>query len=331
MNLLKKYSYIVFALLTLMSCSQSKKINGVSLVSPPKPVDELAMSGVKKINANWVSIIPFAFCKDSSPNVYYDQNRQWWGEKSEGVLGLINLAKKKQLKVFLKPHVWYRKSWIGDFTLEQEEDWKTWEKEYTAYILSFAKMAEEQQVDLFCVGTELKQVTLKRPLFFRQLIKKVKQVYKGKITYAANWDNVEAVNFWGDLDYIGVDAYYVLSDKKEPTVVELIKAWQPIKQDLQKLSYSVNKPILFTEYGFESCDFNTKQTWGSNGVYGENQKAQVNAYESLYKSFYNQDWFAGGFLWKWHLIETTFRNKKNTFTPQEKSVIKVIENQFKVY
>ncbi|NIJ43922.1 hypothetical protein FHR24_000361 [Wenyingzhuangia heitensis] len=328
MNLFKKHLFLILALFTLVSCSQ-QKINGVSLVSPPKPVDELAMSGVKKINANWVAIIPFAFCNNSSPNVYYNQNRQWWGEKSEGVLGLIHLAKQQGLKVFLKPHVWYRKSWIGDFTLEKEQDWKTWEKEYTAYIVSFAKMAQEQQVDLFCVGTELKQVTLQRPFFFKKLINKVRQVYKGNITYAANWDNVEAINFWRDLDYIGVDAYYSLSDKKQPTIDELLAAWQPIKQELHQLSKTNNKPILFTEYGFESSDYNTKETWGSNGKYAINQQAQANAYQSLYNSFYNENWFAGGFLWKWHLTERTMRNKDKAFTPQGKKVAKIIRKQFK--
>ncbi|NJB82145.1 glycoside hydrolase family 113 [Wenyingzhuangia aestuarii] len=328
MKFCKKYLFIVFSLLTVVSCSQ-KKINGVSLVSPPKSVNEVPFVDLHQINANWVAIIPFAFSKDTAPNVYFDHDRQWWGEKTEGVVAMINFAKKQQLKVFLKPHVWHRKGWIGDFTLETEQDWEVWEKEYTDYILSYAKVAQEQQVELFCVGTELKQVVLKRPLFFKELIKKVKQIYKGKLTYAANWDNAEGVNFWQELDYIGVDAYYTLSNKKEPSVDELIKAWQPIKQNLHELSKRNNKPILLTEYGFESCDFNTKDTWGSNGIYAVNEQAQANAYKALYKTFYNHNWFAGGFLWKWHLTETTFRNKSKTFTPQGKRVIDVIKNQFR--
>ncbi|MGY5355367.1 glycoside hydrolase family 113 [Wenyingzhuangia sp. IMCC45467] len=328
MKFFKKHLFVVFVLFVFVSCSQSK-INGVSLVSPPKRVENISLSSVTQINANWVAIIPFAFCNDNSPNVHFNEHRQWWGEKPEGVLELIKLAKEKQLKVFIKPHVWYRKSWIGDFTLNNQKDWQVWEQDYTAYILSYAKIAAEQNVDLFCVGTELKQVTVKRPLFFKELISKVKQVYKGKITYAANWDNVQTVNFWQDLDFIGVDAYYPLSNKKEPTVVELVKAWKPIKQSLYELSGKTNKPILFTEYGFESTDFNTKETWGSNGKYSVNEQAQANAYKAFYKSFYDENWFAGGFLWKWHVTERTIRNKHKTFTPQDKKVIEVIKNQFK--
>lgn len=317
---------IVF--ISFFSCSQ-KKINGVSLVSPPKHVEDFSLLDVRQIHANWVAIIPFAFCKDGSPNVYFNHNRQWWGEKKEGVLELINLARQQQLMVFLKPHVWYHKSWIGDFTLENEKDWKIWEQDYVDYILSYAKIAEEQQVELLCIGTELKQVVLKRPLFFKELITKIKQVYKGKITYAANWDNIGAVNFWNELDYIGVDAYYSLSDKKEPTVQELKLAWDPIKLNLYQLSKVDNKPVLFTEYGFESSDYNTKETWGSNGKYPVNERAQVNAYQSLYETFYGEDWFAGGFLWKWHLTDSTYRNQEKAFSPQGKKAIEVVKKQFK--
>lgn len=328
MNFLKKHIFTLLVLITFVSCSQ-QKMNGVSLVSPPKFSEAYSLNGVKQINANWVAIIPFAFCKNNSPNVYYNHNHQWWGEKKEGVEGLVNLARKEELKVFLKPHVWSRGGWIGDFSLETVDDWVIWEKDYTEYILAYAKVAADQKIEMFCVGTELKQVVLKRPLFFKKLISQVREVYKGKLTYAANWDNVETVNFWKDLDYIGVDAYYSLSEQKQPSVKELNKAWTPIIQNLETLSKVNKRPVLFTEYGFESSDYNTKETWGSKGKYAINEQAQVNAYQSLYESFYKESWFAGGFLWKWHLTERTMRNKLKTFTPQDKEVEKVIKKQFK--
>lgn len=330
MNFLKKNIFTFFVLITLVSCSQ-QKINGVSLVSPPRRVDYFSLESVNKIHANWVAIIPFSFCKEGSPNVYFNHNRQWWGEKKEGVIELIYLARKQQLKVFLKPHVWFRKGWIGDFTLQTEADWQIWEKEYTDYVLSYAKIAQEQKVELFCIGTELKQVVLKRPLFFNKLISQVKAIYKGKITYAANWDNANEIGFWKELDYIGIDAYYSLSDKKEPAIDELISSWRPIKQNLHQLSKTNNKSILFTEYGFESSDFNAKDTWGSKGKHPVNEQAQANAYAALYQSFYPENWFAGGFLWKWHVTEETMRNQPKAFTPQGKKVEEVIRLQFKKF
>ncbi len=328
---MKLLIYRIFYLLilsTALSCSQTK-LNGVSLVSPPKPIDQSKFLEIKEINASWVSVIPYALSKGYTTDIQFNSNYQWWGETKKGVLSLINMAKNKKLKVMLKPHVWFRGGAATDFVLSNNNDWKVWEKNYTDYILFYAKIAQEQHVDLFCFSTELKQVVLKRPQFFSVLIKKIKEIYKGKLTYAANWDNYKQVNFWNELDFIGVDAYYPLSEKKQPSISDLNTAWLPIKKQLQMLSIKYDKPILFTEYGFESCDYNTKNTWGSQEMYPKNEKSQANAYQSLYDTFYKEYWFAGGFLWKWHLTESTKRNIETSFTPQGKLVMEIVKNRFK--
>lgn len=321
--------FLVVVFTTIVSCSQ-EKMNGVNLVAPPQKITTRDLVKVKEIDANWVAVIPYGFTKGYGTKVYFDENHQWWGEKTEGVLETIKLAKQNGLKVMLKPHIWFgRNISATDFKLEKEQDWLDWEKSYTTYILTFAKIAKKEDVDLFCFSTELKQVVLRRPLFYKELIKKIKEIYKGKLTYAANWDNYEHVTFWKDLDYIGVDAYFPLSDKKEPTVLELNYTWVPLKNKMKALSKKVDRPILFTEYGFESCNYNTKETWGSHQKYAENQQAQVNAYQSFYETFYEEQWFAGGFLWKWHLTERTKRNVSTSFTPQEKKAIELIKKRFR--
>lgn len=327
----KKHILACLSIFTLLACSQ-QKINGVSLVSPPKPTVAENFVPITKINANWVSVIPYAMSKGYTPEVMFNSNFQWWGEKKIGTETLIKQAKENGLKVMLKPHIWFGRSGSAtEFHLNNEKDWLAWEKSYSAYILAFAQVAANQQVDLFCISTELKQVVIKRPEFFKGLIKKVKTIYKGKLTYAANWDNFKNVTFWSDLDYIGVDAYFPLSNKKEPELEDLLKAWQPIKKQLKGLSDQVFKPVLFTEYGFESCDYNVKQTWGSYGKYTVNEQNQTNAYQAFYDVFYNEKWFAGGFLWKWHLTDDTLRNASKTFTPQNKSALKMISNYFDRY
>jgi hypothetical protein len=40
----------------------------------------------------------------------------------------------------------------------------------------------------------------------------IRKIYTGKLTYAANWDDFDKVPFWKELDYIGIDAYFPLSD-----------------------------------------------------------------------------------------------------------------------
>jgi len=227
----------------------------------------------------------------------------------------------------LKPHVWYGTSWIGDFYLSTEEDWLIWEENYTNYILNYAKIAETYKLDLLCIGTEMRQVILRRPLFFKNLILKIRKVYNGKLTYAANWDDYKLADFWDDLDYIGINAYFPLTNNKEPIVSELNDSWKPIKSELIQFHEKTNKQILFTEFGYESCDFNSKEPWGAQGNYKSNYLAQYNAYKSFFETFSHQKAFVGGFLWKWHLTRQTIVNKTKAFTPQGKKALNLYKQQ----
>ncbi|WP_010521795.1 glycoside hydrolase family 113 [Aquimarina agarivorans] len=307
---------------------QLKKINGANLVSPPTLVAQKTVASVKQINANWVAVIPYAFTKGHTPQVYFNTNFQWWGEKFEGTSQLIEYAKNEKLKVMLKPHIWVKgDGWAGDFMLKSESDWLIFEKHYTDYILSYAKIAQRSKVELLCIATEFRNVVKQRPQFWCNLIQKIKSVYTGKLTYAANWDNYENVTFWNELDYIGIDVYFPLSKNKTPTVTELTKLWQPITKNLQHFSSTYNKPILFTEYGYKSCDYSTAGHWNTDGKEIFNSKAQMNAYEALYENFWNKNWIAGGFLWKWHLTPINAENTR--FTPQQKPVVQIIKKYYK--
>jgi hypothetical protein len=152
--------------------------------------------------------------------------------------------------------VWVRgQGWAGEFEMKNEADWKEWEQNYRDYIISYAQVADSLNVELFCIGTEYRLAVRQRLEFWHGLIKEVKEIYDGKLTYAANWDNYQKVGFWDDLDYIGIDSYYSLSEQKEPTVAHLKEQWQPIKMKLQAFSKEENRPILFTEFGYQSVDY----------------------------------------------------------------------------
>lgn len=323
-----KFIPLFFFILIIVSCNSQEidsKINGVSLVSPPAPTSQTQMATVKRVNADWVAVIPYAFIKGYTTNVIYNTNFQWWGERLEGTKILIKQAHHEHLNVMLKPHLWVSgDGWAGDFTLKTETEWLQWEKSYTEYIITYAEIAQLHKVKLFCIGTELRQVAKTRPQFWKQLIAEVQTIFKGKITYASNWDNYENITFWNDLDYIGIDSYFPLSEKKTPNFDSLKKAWNPIKEKLKNFSSYHQKPILFTEFGYPSSDYCAKESWSDNNNYNENQQAQANAYVALFESLWNEDWFAGGFLWKWHLQKNTKRSYKTNFTPQGKEASKVI-------
>ncbi|MEQ8904677.1 hypothetical protein [Ekhidna sp.] len=312
--------------MVLLPANKEVRIHGASLVNPPREITVDKMGEVKRINAKWVALIPYAFSRDGEPQVSFDHSRQWWGEHTDGNCTLIQYAKNNGLKVMVKPHVWARGAgWVGDFDLDSEENWKIWESDYTKYILNHAVKADSMNVELFCIGTEYRIPSKERPEFWRSLIRQVREVYKGKITYAANWDNYENITWWDAVDYIGIDAYFPLASGAHPNIEEIKKGWDPIKKNLSAFSEKWNKPILFTEYGFQSANGAAGNHWEvDESEENANHQLQADAYEATFQAFENEKWWAGGFFWKWHFTSRYGKWRGTEWTPQNKPAEKVI-------
>ncbi len=320
----------------LNSCAQKEiHINGISFVASPDTLAQNHIDPILKINANYTAIMPFGFIKNlQHPEVVYNSERQWFGETKEGVKQYIEKLHNNKIEVMLKPQIWI---WHGEYTgglkMETEEDWQLLENSYRNFIIDFAKVAEETQVDIFCIGTELEQFIIHRPDFWKRLITEIKTTYKGKLTYAANWDEYKRVPFWEEIDYIGVDAYFPISESETPTIEEAKQGWQQWKKEMISVSTKTNKKIIFTEYGYRSVNFSGKEPWKSDRDMGEvNLKAQEILTKALFEEIWKEEWFAGGFLWKWHIKHEGIGGKDNTmFTPQNKPVEDIVRGFYLKY
>lgn len=308
-----------------------EKIDGVNFVSPRQDFPDEWMGAIRQANAEWVSIVPYAFSPGHVPEVTFDHERQWWGERSEGTISLVRKAKSAGLRTMIKPHVWVRgDGWPGDFDLADETEWQAWEKAYATYILHNARIADSLDVDMLCIGTEYRQAVKQRPAFWSQLIRDCRQVYKGKLTYAANWDNYHHVTFWGELDYIGIDAYFPVCPLQTPDASTLLEGWQPVKAALKGLSEKHQRPVLFTEYGYRSVDYAAAGHWEvDQNKMALNLEGQAICYQALYEAFRREPWFGGGFLWKWHPDPTGSGGPDNTrYTPQNKPAMEVVRQWY---
>ena len=322
-----------FSISFLNSCAQKEvKINGISFVASRDTLVQNHVNPILSLNSNYTAIMPFGFIKNlEHPELIFNSNSQWFGETNSGVKQYIHKLKKNNLKIMLKPQIWI---WHGEFTgnlkMNSEEDWKLLEDSYQIFILSFARLAMETQVDLFCLGTELDQFIVHRPEFWTQLILEVKNIYKGKLTYAANWDEYKRVPFWIQLDYIGVDGYFPVSESKTPPINEIKAGWSQWKNEMKTLSDSVNKKILFTEFGYRSVDFSGKEPWNSDQTLkGVNLKAQSNLFNVIFEELWNEEWFAGGYLWKWFIDHERVGGFDNhMFTPQNKPAESIIRANY---
>ena len=327
-----KLLFFLFALNTQSCIGQSNKINGVSFVSSRQPIDQTHVNPIVNVNANYAAVIPFGFIRSlENPELKFNSDRQWYGERKSGAKQYIETLQQGGLKIMLKPQIWVTRGlYTGYIKMNSEANWKVLEATYAKFILEYAQLAENTKVDLFCIGTELEQFIVNRPEFWSDLIDDIKKVYKGNLTYAANWDEFKRTPFWNKLDFIGVDAYFPVSDSKTPTVEECLIGWEPHKQVIYNMHIQYDKPILFTEFGYRSVDYAGREPWESEKRLNEvNLQAQVNTTQALFEVFWNEPWFRGGFIWKWFHNHTEVGGDNNSrFTPQNKPVESIIKQQY---
>lgn len=332
---MKTYNILIFFCFAILKCScsgQSSKINGVSFVASKDRVTEENIRPIVNVNANFAALMPFGFLQElSNPEIQFNTERQWFGERKDGIKQYTEELRKNDIKIMLKPQIWVRN---GEFTgfieMTKEEDWQTLENSYSSFILQYARIAQELNVEIFCIGTELVAFIDARPTYWKQLIKEIKKVYKGKLTYAANWNEYNHTPFWNDLDFIGIDAYFPVDDGLSPTLKTSKIGWQKHKENIKKYSGHHDKPILFTEFGYRSIDFAGRTPWAVDRVDKQvNLEAQSILMQALFEEFWSEDWFAGGFVWKWFPdYENAGGIENNRFTPQNKPAEKIIKTYY---
>lgn len=331
---MKKLGLLLLCFLQLSCASQvQEKINGVSFVASREEVAQKNIQEVLNVFANHAAVMPLGFIRDiNSPEIIFDTERQWFGETSKGAEQYIALLQKNGIKVMLKPQIWiWRGAFTGTLKMNSSEDWEALEASYETFILAYAELAARTNIVLFCIGTELEQFVKNRPIYWKNLIKKIRKVYKGELTYAANWDEYPRTSFWEDLDYIGIDAYFPLSQEQTPSVEQLRTGWQKWKTGIETLSKEKNRPIIFTEYGYRSMDFTAKKPWlVDRNDENVNLEGQVNAKRAIFEEFWKEDWFAGGYVWKWFVHhDRVGGSTDNRFTPQNKPAQEIIKEFYK--
>jgi hypothetical protein len=334
-----RYFFISLITILLFSCAAAEykpeKVNGVSFVASSQAIDSADVNPVLAINGNYAAIMPFGFIRRlDHPKIIYNTDRQWFGETRAGAEQYINELRKANIKIMLKPQIWvWRGEFTGEIMMNSEEHWKVLETSYSDFIIEYANLAEQVNAEILCIGTELELFVKFRPRFWLNLISEIRSIYSGKLTYAANWDEFRKTPFWDRLDYIGIDAYFPVSDERTPTVEQCVEGWRQHKPVIEHVVKENNKPVLFTEYGYRSVDYSGKKPWVfDRKMTNVNLEAQNNTMQALYQTFWDEDWFAGGFIWKWFHKDDEVGGEDNfMFTPQNKPVEHIIREHYGRY
>jgi len=188
-------------------------------------------------------------------------------------------------------------------------------------------MAEEEAVEMFAVGTELVEAQ-KHEARWRELVAKVREVYKGPLIYCANHGSEEDVAWWDAVDYIGIDAYYPLCASEDPTAAELDAAWAPIIARIAALSERTGRRVIFSEIGYTSVRGTASMPFSWELAGPTDDKAQADCYEALFRNVCPQPWFDGLILWSWQIERADNPYRARDFTPEGKPAEGIVRNWF---
>ncbi|HZO14918.1 MAG TPA: hypothetical protein VFB62_16700, partial [Polyangiaceae bacterium] len=262
-----------------------------------------AIAEARALGANWVALTPFGRVWDlrgGGVDLTFEEPVE---QNSIDVLEAMRVAHEQGLSVFLVPHLWVETGgWRALINPESEEGWARWAESYRHFVLHWAEIAELGDAEMFSVGVELRSwTTTKRAPTFASIIADVRARYDGLLTYSANWDDVEHTVIWGDLDVIGVNAFYPLTDKESASWEDLAAGGQRVAAGLGALARAWQKPVLLTEMGYTTRADPALKPWewpdGMRDVQID-QQAQALAYRALLAPFLDQAWCVGFFAWR---------------------------------
>ncbi len=256
---------------------------------------------LRKLGVEWISLTPFGFM-ESTDAVEVHLNDARGPESDERLQREVVSAHKLGMKVALKPHLWIRHgAWQGDLKWANDDAWRKWFASYRSFILHYAERAERDHYDLLVLGTELKSATACDQKCWRGLIADMRHAYHGALTYAANWDEAEAVPFWDALDFVGVDAYAPIAQKRGASDEELCLAWGSLARQLESLSRRTGKRILLTEIGYRDARDAalSPATWPEKDRNAVADPAhQASCFRAGFSALWGRPWLAGIYIWK---------------------------------
>ena len=162
----------------------------------------------------------------------------------------------------------YQFQTLEEFLEQRLQAWQAWAKQ-VSYQTSENMIPKGQPTAIAAINRRRR--TLDQ--HWRQLIHQTRQVYTGKLTYAANFDQYQSVGFWDDLDLIGINAYFplrthVTQGNQQQLKKQLEVGWQKVLGDVESFrrTQSISdKGVLFTELGYTRWDQNTLKPWQYSG------------------------------------------------------------------
>jgi len=264
---------------------------------------ERSLDEVVAQRGTWVALTPFGRVNDLSGRGVDPTFEAPFAENRKSVAASVRAAHARGLRVMLVPHLWVESGeWRALVDPKTDEGWKAWAKSYGDFAKAWAKVAQEAGVDLLSCGVEMRSwVTGGHAPTFSQLVREIRGIYKGPLTYSANWDDVDDTIVLGDVDVIGINAFYPLTEREGAPLADLRDGGRRVRDRVRALAATWHKPVLFTEIGYTTRPDPALRPWEWPDAMKNpkvDQEAQALAYHGLLAPLLDEPSFLGFFVWR---------------------------------
>ncbi len=319
---------------------------------------------LRKQNVNWVGVSPVWHLRSRADDTVFPAPA---GGLNKGALqswsddDLRRFIRRLRCQGF---HVYLALAVFSDSVDGQYHRYEYWPTEnfkqsYTEYVLHYARMAEEENVELLGIGTEMDTaIHVSQAEWLKELLRQVRAVYKGAVTYDQHYSAVQHEGrtfsepdpqYWWqlagvpsdiwtlDFDYIGLSVYDIAARAGAPNdVADLTSRLQAFFEQVEAAHRKYGKPVLFLEFGQPNLDpallgKPDTETFMKAPVQAGYQ-LQTDFFTSFFSIADKYDWLQGGFIWEYWVMSNdecqTATCRSVNFTARGKPAEAVIRDYY---
>lgn len=293
------------------------------------PTTIYSFDDIRDLYPNLIGIIP-TLHQDSLKTTDIKQTDST--ATDEDLRYIIQQAHILGYQVMLKPHVILSKdpvetNWHGLIGQKYTEaQWKSWFTSFRQMSNHYAYLAQETGVELFVVGNELRYAAVNKPTEWVETVQQVRQRYSGPLTYAGHMEDFQTLNWWSELDFLGLNPYFRLSNNQRPSLQELQTKWKSIASQIETTAKKWNKKLLFPEIGYPSLKGSAYQPYNFSRIDEApvDVQQQANCFQAMYEAVWNKDWMKGIVVWDWNADPNIGGLKDGDYTVKGKPAAKII-------
>ncbi len=244
-------------------------VDGITILfnaDDPRGVFASDVDRAIKMGASWLQIQVAYYTRDEKSAGFPVFDRRT--PINESLKEILDFANLSGCKVALHPILLIQdpesEHWRGEYTPVQPESW--W-NDYCEWMKKLADISESAKISILYIGSELTSLQ-SHHTDWRELIQSLRKRYSGALGYSANWDSWQNVSFHGDLDVLGLNAYFPLFDAKTNRSEKLTrKDYQarllPHLSAMRRWSVANDTPLIFTEVGYPATSRRLDRPWDS--------------------------------------------------------------------